>query len=774
MRVLHKIFRYTLFLSFLTFSSSLYAQANSSIVSGIVIDNTGAPVENINVFILGETYGAATDEQGKYTFHVPSGNFTLSVSGLGYTGINKEIIVSEGSNLNLNFTLIPSSLSLDEIFVLADEPSQYVEATSYTASKIPIAVDKVPQGIHILPQKIMEQIQTVRLEDGLRYVSGITMETGFGGRTDVYQIRGFRTGWESIFKNGFRNSMRTYRETGNIKQIEALKGPSSVLYGVGDPGGLINIVTKKPLARPSYNVQFSSNSFGLIRPAVDIGGPLDKERNLRYRVNAVIEDGETYRDFVKTERYFIAPVLSYDFSDNTSLTLEGEFLKHNQPSDRGIFYDGERIADVPVSRSLGEPDNTGKVTNGLFQYDLTHKFSEGFAFKHRLNYSYSKEERSVVEQNALVKNSKELITRRYQNQNNKENYIAVQNEAYASFSTGKDFNHRLLGGIEISKYVFDIFLTRSNYDTLNIYNPVYNKYPKVAGTAPFNDYETTDYAAGFYVQEFLEVGRRLTLLAGLRYDIFEEDNDDKKTNIVTKGKNTSLNPRLGISYKLMNALTIYGNYSKGFYPQFGEDINGNKFDPLTSYQFEGGLKIFVFNDLLSFTLSYFDITQSNILTSDPADPNFSVQVGEVKSRGIEFDFAGEVLPGLNIFGSYNYIDAEVTEDNVIETGTPLRNVSPNTASFWGTYQFRTGLLSGFGFGGGINHLSERAGDAQDSFKLPEYTRVDATTFYEYGRARLALTFRNLFDVKYYEGAQSQTSIMPGVPLTVIGTVSYSL
>ncbi len=748
---------------------------SQGLIKGKLTTENEEKLPGINIFLEGTPFGTSSSIKGDYSLKVKPGKYDIVFSGIGYKTEKQNILINNGDILILNIKMREESLSLDEVFITADRMPSYVENTSYSASKIPVDIKVIPQGIHILPQKIMEQLRMVRIDDGIRYLSGINMETGFGGRTDIYQIRGFRIGWESIFKNGFRNSMRTYRETGNIKQIEVLKGPASVLYGMGDPGGLINIVTKKPLSKPYFNFQITANNFGLIRPAFDISGPLNKKRTLRFRINGVYEEGKTYRDFVKTERFFVAPVLSYDFSDKTSLTIEGEILKHNQPSDRGIVYDGTNIIDVPFSRSLGEPDNEGKFFNTLWQYDLTHKLNKNLVLKHRLNFNYTKEDRSIVEQNTFLKKSKELISRRFQLQDNYERYIAAQNEVYVSFSSGNSINHRALLGVEISNFVFDINYIRVNYDTLNVYNPKYSRLPKSTnGASPTSDYKVTDKVTGFYVQDVVSLFDRLHVLAGLRYDIFNENMNDRKSNDNSVDRNTSINPRIGILYNIYGPVSIYGNYSKSFQPQFGQDINGNEFDPLSAMQFETGLKSFFFNDKLSFTASVYQVKQINILTVDKNDPNFQTQVGEVKSNGLELDITGELFPGLNLLASYSFINARVTKDNSIKAGTKLKNVSPHNINFWGTYQIQKGILQGFGLGIGILSVQSRPGDTGNSFVLPGYSRIDLTGFYEWNNIRFAVNIRNLTNLKYYEGAQSKTVIMPGAPFTTMASINYTL
>jgi iron complex outermembrane recepter protein len=767
---------------FFLFVTYVAVAQNNGRIEGRIVSERNEPLLGISVALQGTAFGTTTDEEGKYVIKaIAPGNYTLVATGVGYTTIKHEVKVEAGSTITEYFLLPSSATALNEVVVTTSKSGEFVQPIGSTATKMEAPLKSVPQSVQIISRRAMDQMQVIRLDDAMRNVSGVTMETGFGGRTDIFQIRGFRTSTESIFKNGFRNSVRTFRETANIQQIEVMKGPASVLYGVSDPGGMVNITTKKPTAFTFQDIQLTANSFGQYRPAIDFGGALNDEKTLKYRLNAVYENGDTYRDFVATKRFFVAPAFTYDFSDRTSLTVEAEYLDHDQASDRGIVAINGVIADVPASRSIGEPDNVGIHQNRLVQYNLQHRFNDIFSLRHASNFTYSSEERKVVEFGSIPKNdaTNSKVIRRLQDQYNFERNYATQNELYATFKTGAALEHKTVIGVELASSMFDIWFNRSNYDTLNIYNPNYSSKPKPTKLTFGDDYRDKTQLYGVYVQDFLSISQKLKVLLGARYDIWELENVrqtlDKKTNtfsaVSTTQRSTAFNPRIGLLYEIAGPLSVYGNWSKGFQPEVGRTKEGETFDPSTSDLYEAGIKSGLLSDKVNIKAAYFNITRGNVAVTDPTDNAFSVQVGEVRSEGFEADVTGEVVRGLNVIATYSYTDARITKDTKeTNIGKRFRGVSKHSGSLWTTYELQDGAMKGLGIGGGFTSFGDRPVDANDSFRLPGYTRFDATVYYDNQKYHAAINLKNLTNVKYYDGSQSATAIMPGAPISVQGTI----
>ncbi|MEM8677692.1 MAG: TonB-dependent receptor [Cyanobacteria bacterium P01_G01_bin.67] len=236
--------------------------------------------------------------------------------------------------------------------------------------------------------------------------------------------------------------------------------------------------------------------------------------------------------------------------------------------------------------------------------------------------------------------------------------------------------------------------------------------------------------------------------------------------------NSAFTPRVGIVYQPIEPVSLYASFSQSFFPsQFSVSADGEAFEPTEGEGFEIGIKGEIIKDKLSSNLALFDLTQTNVLTDDPDDPLFSIATGEQSSQGVEVDIQGEILPGWDIVAGYAFVDAEVTEDNVLPVGNSLINVAENSFNLWTTYRLQKGSLAGLGFGAGIFFVDERPVDLENSFFIDGYTRVDAAISYERENYRAAVNFRNIFNIDYIDAADGTTELFPGSPFEVNGTVS---
>jgi iron complex outermembrane receptor protein len=348
-----------------------------------------------------------------------------------------------------------------------------------------------------------------------------------------------------------------------------------------------------------------------------------------------------------------------------------------------------------------------------------------------------------------------------------ENYT-LQNEIIGEFNTGS-VRHNILFGVELARYRFAYDFERASIAPLDIFNPQYG-----AQRGDFNPDFAEEYGAnnlGIYAQDLIEILPNLKVLAGLRFDsndIFYRDTLADAFDF--EQSESDFSPRLGIVYQPSESTSIYASWSNSFNPQFfSRNRAGKPFDPETGEQFEIGVKQEFFDGRLSATLALYELTRKNVLTTDPDDPDFSIQTGEQTSRGIELDVAGEILAGWNIIATYSHIDAFVSEDESISVGERLVNAPKNSASLWTTYEIQTGGLQGLGFGAGLVFVGDREAQLPNTIELPSYLRADASIFYRRNNWRAALNFKNLFDTKYYR--TQGFFITPEAPFTVLSTFS---
>ncbi|MGG6269511.1 TonB-dependent siderophore receptor [Leptolyngbya sp. AN03gr2] len=673
----------------------------------------------------------------------------------------------------------------EEITVTGDRENRYRVPNATTGTRTDTPLRDVPANVQVVPRQVLEDQGATRIDEALRNVGGVTFNSSFGNRGQDFQIRGFSA---TQFRNGLREDTgaccsfnnRTAQETADLERIEVLKGPASVLFGAGEPGGVINFVTKKPLTTPFYNIGFTAGSFNFYRPTLDFSGPLTPDGSLAYRLNVAYESGESFRDFVESRRYFVAPSLAWRISPNTTLTLEASYLQDRRTFDRGLIVlnGSDRPADLPLSRALFDPRNsTTNIEETRAYLFLDHKFAENLSLRSAFRYTTSFESDREGTSNivGLLDDNRTVEIESYFGDQFFETFT-FQNDLTWKFNTGS-IAHTLLFGIELAnnkaRYGSQVSPEQQALTggLLDIFEPNYDAITYTGGYQFYFEGDRIDQRTfGLYLQDQIALADNLKLLIGGRFDSvqseqrfgdFSEDNSD-----------SAFSPRLGIVYQPSRAISLYASYSRSFVPVAGRSVTNTPFKPERGTQYEIGVKADIIENRLSATLSAYDITKSNVATTDPNNPDFSIQVGEQRGRGIDLDIGGEILPGWNVLASYAYIDAKITQDNTFEVGNRLNNIPRHTASLWTTYTIQSGNLRGLGFGAGLFFNDRRIGDLDNSFSIPGYTRFDAALYYTRNNFRAALNFKNLFNTQYFAAAQNRFSVIPGAPFAVQGSVSW--
>ena len=670
--------------------------------------------------------------------------------------------------------------------------SDYFVPEASTATRTNTPLLDVPQSIQVIPQQVLEDQQVTELDEALRNVSGVVADSSEGAGFQV-ALRGFvgarvlRDGFSLSASDALSNTgLLTLPETANIEQIEVLKGPASILYGEVQPGGVINLVTERPTDEPLYEVGLRANSRSAFRVQTDLSDWMTPDGRVRYRLNALVERDDDFRDFDQTlQREFIAPVLSWKISDHTDLTLDLEYLSDERPNDSGLLALGDRVIDVPRDRITGEPDDQAERAFFTAGYRLEHRFSDRWTLRNALRYSSQDYNSSAFVPVSFDETSG--IVRRVDSATEwDQDYYGLQTDLMGKFETGS-VSHTLLFGVDFSRNRSDINnrLNLSNLSPLDIFNPIYGNVQRL----PFGEQlvagrvqNVTTSRLGIFLQDQIDLSENLKLLAGVRYDTISQDVDNAPSGFDPAGSESSqavddFTPRLGLVYQPIPELSLYTSYSRSFTPSNATDVAGNLLEPEKGEGFEIGLKTELFDRRLIATLAYFDITKQNVATLDPNAPalvNASVATGEQRSQGIELDISGEILPGWNVIANYAYIDARVTQDNLIPTGNGLTGIPEHSASLWTTYTLQQGDLAGLGFGLGLTYVDERPGDLENSFTLDDYLTTDAAVFYERDDFRLGLNFKNIFDINFIQGIPISRirGIEPGDPFTVVGSFSF--
>lgn len=669
-----------------------------------------------------------------------------------------------------------------EIVVTGEQETGYVAPNATTATRTDTPIRDIPQSIQVVPEQVLEEQQVNRLREATRNVSGVFQGNTFGNSGDAFIIRGFEQ--EDILRNGFRDSTgnSSFRETANLERIEILKGPASVLYGTLQPGGIINLVTKQPLSEPFYSFELDVGNRSFVRPSIDLSGPLNSDRTLLYRLNAVYESADDFRNFDQNiERFFISPVLTWRLSDRTDLTFELEYLDDERPFDRGLVAIGDKVADIPYDRILGEPDDFSAREQLRSEYRFEHRFSENWTLRNGFQFFLNDSKYVFVGTDLELDEISGELNREISDQDGLDRNYSFQTNLVGEFATGS-VEHTLLFGVDLfrEEQDFDIRFQFEGVPTQNIFNPVYGivSRPELEEFQEDGFFGTKTDFLGIYLQDQITFFDNLILLVGGRFDIV-----DQKTTLggdfgdsEEQQQQQAFSPRVGIVYKPIEPLSVYASFSQSFVPNTDRTLDGSILEPERGTQFEAGIKGEFLDGRLFATLAAFNITKSNIavpVTDPDSGLDYSVAIGEQRSHGIELDVIGQILPGWNIIASYTYTDAEVTEDN----GSPLEGnrlygVAENAASLWTTYEIQQGNLQGLGFGLGLFFVGERQGDLENTFQVDSYLRTDAAIFYQRNNWRTAINIQNLFDVNYIESTgNNRGRINPGEPFTVIGSVS---
>ncbi|NJM68599.1 MAG: TonB-dependent siderophore receptor, partial [Acaryochloris sp. RU_4_1] len=580
------------------------------------------------------------------------------------------------------------------------------------------------------------------------------------GDTDTrFNIRGFDTESASL-RNGFRVNGPEIAPS-NIERIEVLKGPASVLYGQFEPGGVVNFVTKQPLSEPFYAASFTAGSFSFYEPSVDISGPLTGDKKLLYRLTAAYQNSGSFRDFVNGEQLSIAPTLSYQLGKNTTLKAGYEFLRSDQTFDEGLPIDPITF-DLPRSRFLGEPDDFIRSSTHNLNVSLDHKFNDNIQLRTGFGASFSRNRYETFRLFELIPTTNQIDRTFVQSLFEQEDY-SWQTDLIAKFKTGS-VQHQLLVGVELARSRLQDKNDSSIALSIDVLNPIYGTPIPSSLPDEFRNETTTD-TVGVYLQDQVTLLPNLKLLVGGRYDFSRTDSnfsfasDGEGFSASSQSNNQVFSPRVGLVYQPIEPVSLYASYSRSFVPNNALTSTGELIEPTRGTQFEVGIKADLGKKFTA-TLAAYQITKTNILTPDPADPDFSIPVGEARSRGLELDIGGEIRPGWNIVASAFLNNTVITEDNDLPVGDTLINAPRNGASLWTTYEIQKGDLKGLGFGAGLFYVGDREAELPNDFVLPAYVRADASIFYKRDKWRVGLNFKNLFNTRYFESTQNSSFISP--------------
>ena len=687
---------------------------------------------------------------------------------------------AENASIELQATNVTATADLES----AQGPVQGYHATrSASATRTDTAIHETPQSISVVSKDVVEDLGATRLQDALDYAGGVGRANNFGGQgLTTFTVRGFTTG--EFYRNGFpiNRGYPNMPDANTIERLEVLRGPATMLYGRGDPGGTFNVVSKQPLAERTVTLGSQLNDQGMKRGTLDASGPLDEEGRLAYRLNVVGEGGDTFRDHVETERYGVTPVITWQATDDTKVTFEGDFMRNNHPLDRGLTRFPNQRGTPSRDTFWGDKD-AGKLhnDNNMAQLRFEHALSDNWTLGGGFQWLDGSLKGNAIEANGpgSLGADGRTLQRNFNYRKLEWTDKDYQLNLTGHFSTG-GFDHTLLTGIEYEDYDYKSIIQRSSDEVgtypVDIFNPVYGQTRPALTRTPTHDKENLKTYAAF-VQDQVALTERLKVLAGARFERFEHDYQ----NYVGKSwqaADNAVTPRVGVIYDLTDTVAVYADAARSFKPNASASASreGGGFAPEKGKSYEMGLKWEALDRQLSVDAAIYQIEKKNVLTPDPVDSAFNVAAGQVRSRGFDLNVAGNLTPEWRVIGGYAYVDAEVTRDNTLRSGTRLMNIPRNSFSLLNVYEFQDGALKGLGLGAGGKYVDQRAGQtANTAFSMDAYTVVDLLGYYKVNeRVRLNLDVKNLFNREYEEGAFGNIYAYPGAPRTVQVGIAYTL
>ncbi|MCC9005452.1 TonB-dependent siderophore receptor [Pseudomonas putida] len=657
----------------------------------------------------------------------------------------------------------------------------YKANRSASATRTDTALHETPQSVSVVPKDVLEDTGATRLQDGLDYAGGVGRANNFGGQgLTTFTVRGFTTG--EFYRNGFpiNRGYPNAPDANTVERLEVIRGPATSLYGRGDPGGTFNVVSKQPLPESKVTLGSQFDDQGMHRATLDATGPLNQDGSLAYRLNVLGEGGESFRDDVESERYGVAPVISWHVNDATRIIFEGDFMRNNHPLDRGLTRLPGQLGTASRDTNIWEKgsDNLLHNDNNMAQLRFEHLLNDNWSLGGGLQWLDGSLKGNAVEANGLQPDGRTL-GRNFNYRKLEWTDRDYQLNLTGHFDTG-GVAHTLLTGVEYEDYDYNSIIQRSAAGAtaypIDIFDPALGQARPALTRTTTHDKENLKTWA-FFVQDQVALTERLKALAGVRFERFEHDYVNKLSAAgdFSKGEN-GVTPRFGLLYDLTDTVAVYANTARSFKPNSGAPAGatGGGFDPEKGKSYELGVKWEALDRQLSVEAAVYHIVKENVLTRDPVDPNYNVAAGQVRSRGLDINIAGNITPEWRVIGGYAYVDAEVTKDNRLPSGTRLANIPRNSFSLLNTYEFQDGFAKGLGLGIGVKYVDDRNGQTEAvTYNMDQYTVVDLLSFYQLNEhVRLNLDVKNLFNKEYDEGAFN-TYAYPGAPRTVQAGVSYT-
>ncbi|HEI1801473.1 TPA: ferrichrome porin FhuA [Escherichia coli] len=685
---------------------------------------------------------------------------------------------------------------------------------SATGTKTDTPIQKVPQSISVVTAEEMALHQPKSVKEALSYTPGVAVGTrGASNTYDYLIIRGFAADGQS--QNNYLNGLKMQGNFYNdavidpymLERAEIMRGPVSVLYGKSSPGGLLNMVSKRPTTEPLKEIQFKAGTDSLFQTGFDFSDALDDDGVYSYRLTGIARSANAQQKGAEEQRYAIAPAFTWRPDDKTNFTFLSYFQNEPETGYYGWLPKEGTVEPLPNGKRLptdfneGAKNNTYSRNEKMVGYSFDHEFNDTFTVRQNLRFAqnkvsqksvygygmcsdplYTKDDDALKASPCLSIPQSEwnhTLTRQYVIDNEKLENFSVDTQLQSKFATGS-VEHTLLTGVDFMRMRNDIdswFGYAGSVAPSDIYNLDRSDFDFGAHPDPSGPYRVLlkQKQTGLYVQDQAQWDKVLVTLGG-RYDWAEQSSFNRDYGNKSDRDDKQFTWRGGVNYLFDNGVTPYFSYSESFEPASLTDANGDLFAPSKGKQYEVGVKYVPEDRPIVLTGALYQLTKTNNLMADPNNPNFSIEGGEIRARGVELEAKAALSASVNVVGSYTYTDAEYTTDTIYKGNTPAQ-VPKHMASLWADYTFFDGPLSGLTLGTGGRYTGSSYGDPANSFKVGSYTVVDALVRYDLARvgmagSNVALHVNNLFDREYVASCFNTYGCFWGAERQVVATATF--
>lgn len=773
-----------------------HAFSQNGSIKGVVKTSDNQSAKYINIGLKGTKKGTTSTETGEYELkNISPGTYTLTTSFIGLETTEQAVEVKAGETTTIPDIIIKENeQQLEEVIITSYKSAN---ETDVAIGKVPIKPIDLPQSTSSINKEILDQQQTTRMSDALKNFNGVYLMGTAGGYQEEIAARGFAFKSSNTFKNGVRFNNTAMPEMSALEKVEVLKGSSAILFGNVAAGGVINLVTRKPLFETGGEVSMRVGSYLFYKPSFDVYGSLNDKKTIAYRINTTYEKANSFRDNVKSERYYVNPSILFKLNKKTELLVEGDYLNDHRTADFGVGAINYHLIDIPRSRFLGVTWGYYNTEQKSASATLTHRFNKKWVIRSVTSYQSL---RSDLFSNQRPNGNSKFISengdwiRGLQRTSVNDEYYITQLDLIGNFTTGK-IKHTFIFGADADKYKTNTLAYNAvnTYDTVNVFD--LNKYTQ-RNDIPEMSAKTLTGApiqrAGVYVQDLIKIADKINVLAGVRYSYLETFSDvytySNKTTESTRQYDNAISPRVGLVYKPIKTTAVFASYSNSFAPNTGVDITGKALAPSITDQIEAGVKNDLFKGLLSLNVTAYQIKCTNLaqvsLENGNTNKNIKELAGEVTGKGIEVDVHTKDWNGLSVIAGYSYNETRYTKSNTYIVGSLLLYNPRNTANGSLFYSFRhiqKKWLQPFSTGVSVLYFGDRAAGRltrvtvpNDTYKpipLPAYTTIDATLGYNTKKFYVRFKASNIFNALSYN-VHDDNSVNPIAPRQFAGTVGF--